>query len=110
MENFIIEEFENYKVSLFSKTESNLEYKIHIKIPSGNIILWFVNGNLKTNEIKMFGHKRVLNCYFRAQRYPHFIDILRNEGPLFFYYNKDDKTCYITTGDEPVGEGEHEHE
>jgi len=108
MENFIIEEFENYKVFLFSKSESNIEYSVHIKIPSGNIILWFINGILKSNEINHIGSKRVLNCYFRAERYPDFIDILRNEKPLFFYYNQDDKTCYITTSDEPVGEGEHE--
>ncbi len=106
MSNFIIEEFENYKVFLYSKSQSNVEYKVHIKIPSGHIILWFTNGHLKTNEVVQMGNRRVLNCYFRAERYPHFIDILRNEKPLFFYYNKDDKTCYMTTSDEPVGEGE----
>lgn len=110
MENFIIEEFENYKVFLYSKSESNIEYKVLIKIPSGHIFLWFINGNLPVNDVEDIGNKRVLNCYFRASRYPHFIDILRNEKPLFFYYNKDDKTCYITTSDEPVGEGENEAE
>lgn len=110
MDNFIIEEFDVYKVFLYSKSESNIEYKIYIKIPSGNIILWFVNGELQQNEVVQIGNRRVLNCYFRAERYPHFIDIMRNEGPLFFYYNKVDKTCYVTTSDEPVGEGEHEKE
>lgn len=111
MENFIIEEFDNYKVFLFSRSDSNVEYKIHIKIPSGHIFLWFVKGHLKTNEVvTVAGGRRILNCYFRSDRYPHFIDILRNEKPLFFYYNRDDMTCYITTSDEPVGEGEHEED
>ena len=110
MDNFIIEEFENYKVFLYSKSESRVQYKIHIKIPSGRIILWFITGELLENHVENFGNKRALNCYFKAERYPHFIDILRNEKPLFFYYNRDDRTCYITTSDEPVGEGENEME
>lgn len=110
MDNFIIEEFENYKVFLYSRRDSKVECKIFIKIPSCNIFLWFVNGELKDNDFVQIGNRTALNCYFRADRYPHFIDLLRNEGPLFFYYNKDNHTCYITTSDEPVGEGEHQHD
>ncbi len=83
---------------------------MQIKIPSGIILLWFINGELEPNHVEEIKGHRVLNCYFRAERYPDFIDILRNEKPLFFYYNREDTTCYITTSDEPVGEGENEED
>ena len=41
--------------------------------------------------------------------YEHFaaaVDLLRNETPMFFMYNKKRKTAYLATSDEPVGEGE----
>ena len=34
------------------------------------------------------------------------LDILRNEGPLFFGYINSNKTGYIASNSEPVGEGE----
>ena len=34
------------------------------------------------------------------------IDLLRNEKPIRFFFADDTKASYLTTSDEPVGEGE----
>jgi len=112
MGNFLIEEFGTYKVTLYSNTNNNHElYSIHLKIPSGEAILKFVNGELGENSHTdtVNNHSKYL-LYFDANRFSAFIDILRNEKPLFFYFDYDSNQGYITTSDEPVGEGENEIE
>ncbi len=107
MSNFHIEEFTNYKVFLygFSDEDNAVEASIHFKLSNAMGILKFCKGEVPGNYVEMKGNNKVLNLHFRANRYPHFIDILRNEKPLFFYYNKDTNVGFITTSDEPVGEG-----
>ena len=107
MSQFIIEEFKKYKVFLYgSKVNDNAEYAIQIKIPSGSAYLKFCKGKLKKHTARKKGDKYVFHTYFSADKYPAFIDLFRNEKPLFFYFHLKTKACYITTTDEPVGEGE----
>jgi hypothetical protein len=35
-----------------------------------------------------------------------FIDLLRNEKPVFFFYDDDSKTAELRTNKEPVGDSE----
>jgi len=112
MANFLIEEFKSYKVTLYSNTTSNHElYAIHLRVPSGEAILKFVDGSLGTNSYTetVNNHSKYV-MYFHASRFSAFVDILRNEKPLFFYFNITENQGYITTSDEPVGEGENEPE
>lgn len=70
-----------------------------------------------------YKRKRVVTCRFYKDgaelpdntvrtltfHYSHFdevIDILRNESPNFYKFNKETKLGYLATGIEPVGEGE----
>jgi len=39
-------------------------------------------------------------------QYDNVLDILRNEKPLFFYFNEKSKVANVQTTDEPVGEEE----
>jgi len=107
MSDFHIEEFRNYKVFLYAFTDEDdaVEASIHIKLSNAMGILKFCKGSVPSNNIEMKGGVKVLNLHFRANRYSHFIDILRNEKPLFFYFNKVTNVGFITTSDEPVGEG-----
>ncbi len=107
MSNFHIEEFKNYKVFLYGFTDENdaVEASIHIKLSNAMGILKFCKGVVPKNYTEQKGGTKVLNLHFRANRYPHFIDILRYERPLYFYYNKETDVGFITTSDEPVGEG-----
>lgn len=107
MDNFIIEEFEFYKVLLFSHhTNDNIEAGIEVPLPDGKAIIRFVKKDLPENSKEVMGSKNIYYVYYHIDMYPHIIDILRYEEPLFFYFNHDNQESYITTGDEPVGEGE----
>lgn len=109
MENFIIEEFSHYKVFLYGRKAlgQQTDQSIHINLPSGaKAVLNFCKNFMRDNFVEQVGSKTVYNVFLRADKYPSFIDILRNEKPLFFYYNLSEHLMYITTTDEPVGEAE----
>lgn len=107
-EKFIIEEFDKYKVFLYGKKfeGEQTDYGIDLTLPSGKAYLRFCKNYMKDNQVIQHGDKRNYYIYLRADKYPAWIDILRNEQPLFFYYNFEDDSMYITTSDEPVGESE----
>ncbi len=100
-DNFQIEEFKTYKVFLFRDS-----YSIHITLKSGKAIFRFVTGRLENNKVTDAGNHRLYEVYQPKDSYAAFIDILRNEKPLFFFFSDIDHSAYITTSDEPVGEGE----
>jgi len=105
---YIIEEFKNYKVSLFSRAAEGekTDYGIQFRIPSGRVVLRFTRNLEQDNVVLEKNNLKVFLIYLRVEKYPSFIDIMRNEGPLFFYYDDETNEAYITTSDEPVGEGE----
>ena len=105
MEDYIIEEFKTYKVFLLSGIKNDVS--IHIKMPSGIAVIRFADGKVPENEVVTNdnGHK-IYKIHASSTNYPFYIDILRNEGPLFFFYDLKDNVSYITTSEEPVGEGE----
>lgn len=105
--NFVIEEFTSYKLLLFShNTEEKIQYSIELPLPDGRAILRFVKGGLPENKENHIGSKNIYYAYFHQDQFYPMVDVLRNEKPLFFYYNHDNHECYITTSSEPVGEHE----
>lgn len=108
--NFIIEEFKHYKVSLYGRKGEGLrnDYSIQFRIPSGHVVLRFTKDLSLENYYENHKHEDAKNfyVYLRVDKYPAFIDIFRYEKPLFFYYNLDTNQAYVTTSDEPVGEEE----
>ncbi len=48
----------------------------------------------------------IFDVYYWMYSWPHFVDMLRNEKPIVFYYDDNYNTCQISTRDEPVGEAE----
>ena len=111
MTNFLIEEFKFYKVFLYSnKSEDSADCSIHIKLKSGMANLKFYEGNVPDNFVVNKGSFHDFHVNISLTKYPYFIDILRNEKPLFFYYDYNDNESYITTSEEPVGEEEHTQE
>lgn len=112
MGNFIIEEFNHYKVSLYGRKVKGqqTDYGIQFNIPSGKAYLYFCKNYMQDNYIEEKKNSKIFHIYLRAEKYPAFIDLLRYEKPLFFFYNYNDDSFYITTSDEPVGEGENEPE
>jgi hypothetical protein len=109
METIVIEEFTHYKVLLYGQgARDGADYGIMMKIPSGIVHLRFIKGDLPANRIEDKRNK-VFYVYHRSDQYAAFIDIFRNEEPLFFYYNMTSNLSYITSTDEPVGEEETGH-
>ena len=108
MTNFLIEEFTQYKVFLYGRKVKGeqTDQAIYINIPSGKAYFYFCSNFMKDNYVEQKGDKKHFHVYLRADKYPHWIDLFRNEGPLFFFYDYNRDLCYITTSDEPVGEGE----
>ena len=105
--NFIIEQFKQYKVFLYGGSGASMSKAvINLSLPSGKAIIRFKDGRLKKNSSSKTGKKTTYEVYVSADRYPHFIDLLRNEKPLYFFYDLSENISYITTSDEPVGEGE----
>lgn len=104
MDNIIMEEFKTYKVFLLSGIGN--DFAIHIKLPSGIAVIRFMDSSKKNSVETRDSGKRIYKVYSGKENFSAYIDILRNERPLFFFYDLDDNVSYITTTDEPVGEGE----
>lgn len=47
-------------------------------------------------------HVDRINLRYSISEYEHFLDLLRNEKPVFFFYNEHTKVGYIRTGQEPI--------
>lgn len=47
-------------------------------------------------------HIDKVNLRYSITEYNHFLDLLRNEKPVFYCYNEHTKVGYIRTGQEPV--------
>ena len=108
MSQFIIEEVTKYKATLYSNNSSDHEqYSIHLNMESGEAIIKFFDVNPSENSYKeTVNNHNSFNLNVLSERFPNFIDILRNEKPVFFYFNKSTLQGYITTSDEVVGEGD----
>ncbi len=103
--SFIIEEFQDFKVLIFShNTSENIKYSIEIPLGSGRAILRFVDGEIPDNTSEMLGGKTIYYVYFSSNQYRAMYDLLLFEEPLFFYYNVDNHESYITSTEEHIGE------
>ena len=49
-------------------------------------------------------HVDRINLRYSISEYEHFLDLLRNEQPVYFCYNEHTKVGYIRTGQEPICE------
>jgi hypothetical protein len=50
--------------------------------------------------------KPIYYVHYRYEQFANILDILRNEKPVKFFFRDDNMAAYITTSNEPVGEGE----
>ncbi len=106
-QKFLIEQFKKYKVFLYASGPASLSNAVvHLILPSGKAVLRFKEGRLKKNKMTQTGKKYQFEVYIKNSEYPNYIDLLRNEKPLYFFYDFTQGLSYITTSDEPVGEAE----
>lgn len=71
-------------------------------------IIYFVpnNSDLPDNAFLDAGEYRRFQIYCYWSRYQYFVDMMRNEKPVYFRFNHDTKFAYFDTNAEPIGEEE----
>jgi hypothetical protein len=71
--------------------------------------LWFYrdgSGSVSDNgSFERGGHTHYYGRFGQSQ-FSDFVDLLRNESPIYFHWNDDTKGVFLSTGEEPVGEEE----
>jgi hypothetical protein len=61
-------------------------------------------GTLSTNQKRAGNKPPVFDIWFWMDSYPHIVDMLRNEKPVFFVFNDTLQAATLKTGWEPPGE------
>ena len=104
MSKFKIQQFEEYKVLMYSEhTNANIYYAIELPLEDGRAILRFLHGDLPHNYTKELNGKTIYYVHFHKDQFDPILDVLRNEDNLFFYYNHENNESYMTTSEEHVG-------
>lgn len=85
---------------------TNYKNVIHLKGDCGLAFLYFVPEGkvLGTNRIRM--NQNICDVYYPMSSWAQCVDLLRNEKPVYFFYDDSNKTAVIKTSDEPIGEEE----
>lgn len=82
---------------------------VSLEIPNAFAFLRFYPTGAAVPANSVQTHQNGRPMFYVNYRYEQFagvIDLLRNEKPVKFFFRDDTKASYITTGTEPVGEGE----
>ena len=69
------------------------------------LYILFTRDNSGTLPSSQFANK-VGVAYEYAFRFPYYVDLLRNEGPIWITFNTDAPSFVVYAASEPVGEGE----
>ncbi len=106
MPNFISSPIDKYKAVLYGKDTSSgdLVAFIHCSYSGKNVVTceFYRDGGTLPDNRNAGGR------VWLAYPWSHFgavLDVLRNEKPLYFGFIESTKVGYVSTQDEPVGEG-----
>lgn len=85
---------------------TNYKNIMYLKGDFGLAFLCFVpeGGTMGTNR-KRSG-RNVFDIYYPMSTWAQSVDLLRNEKPVYFFYDDSSNTAVIKTSDEPIGEEE----
>jgi hypothetical protein len=85
---------------------TNYKNVIHLKGTFGLAFLYFVPDGVALGTNKKRAGQNVFDVYYSMTTWSQYVDLLRHEKPVYFYYDDSNNTAVIKTSDEPVGEGE----
>jgi hypothetical protein len=109
-QSFSVDQYEVYQVAL--NTSGFTDIYGYIRLYWGGqyrATLWFyrdsaasvpANASFTSNGVVIYYAR------FRQAELRDAVDLLRNEKPVFFQFNDTSAGAFLTTGSEPVGEGE----
>jgi hypothetical protein len=99
-----------YSVFAYSGPQaSGLRAMIYVSLPKATAQLRFYQDNTtipNNTYINPSSASKVYVVNYPYYQYAGLLDLLRNEKPIMFSFNEGNGEAYITTSDEPVGEGE----
>ena len=96
-------EIESYRIYLMSQETKRLA-TIHLQLHRVKemAFLYFQEGTLPPNKKGTQNYK----TYWKVSQFAKVVDVLRNEKPVFFYFDEKTRVANIQTTEEPVGEDE----
>lgn len=108
---YIQKEIKRYSyVFLVSKDEGSPYEVVHLYDAVGNAVGHIEFQDDSATLRKSQGNDKSVNTYYRRSMLPHIIDMLRNEEPLYWWWNIDISgkiiSVGISTSTEPIGEEE----
>ena len=100
-----------YKVFLYGGPDGNggASATVSLGVPDAYVALRFYPDGATVPPNSMSSHRGGDPMYYVNYAYDqlaNMVDILRNEKPISFYWNDTTNSAYVTTANEPVGEGE----
>jgi len=108
-----ISEIKKYDVAYYAgaRNQDNYAYKAIIGLRDENHVLvgaaFFHHSRATMPEADTQKSTGFISCHYLADDYPHILDILRNESPVFVEFEiQTGNVANIRTSAEPVGEGE----
>lgn len=103
----------HYSVKLASEANNPDPYKsvIYLSTTLGTAFLYFYPDTeaLPNNKIRIQSGSKTYDVFYHHRYLAILIDILRNEKPVYFFFDETTKYAGILSGQEPVGEEEREH-
>jgi hypothetical protein len=72
----------------------------------GRLLFHEDDEELPANQLQDGPEGGVVHLHFRLSQFPHLIDLLREEKPLYLSLSEPGLVGAVMTGSEPVGEGE----
>lgn len=85
---------------------TNYKNVIYLKGAFGLAFLYFVPDGLSLGTNRKRTGQNIFDIFYSMTTWSQCVDLLRNEKPIYFFYDDSNNTSVITTTDEPVGEGE----
>jgi hypothetical protein len=100
-------EIKNYQYHIFSSRATDLKGVIACKTVDGKSInVHFLDNQNPLPTVQKSDDNQFM-LYYQYKDMTAIIDMLRNEGPIYFIHVPDGKNnSRLSTGSEPIGEGE----
>jgi hypothetical protein len=99
--------FDAYRVRYLSRSVTGPEIDcLHRGDLVGRLVFHEEDAEMPANELLAEGDGGAVCLHFRLSQFPHLIDLLREEKPLYLWFSEASGEGAVMTGAEPVGEGE----
>ena len=85
---------------------TNYKNVMYLKGDFGLAFLYFVPESETMGANRKRSGRNVFDVYYKMSTWSQCVDLLRNEKPVYFFYDDSTNTAGIKTSDEPIGEEE----